>query len=68
MNTYLTNKTNLFEGNSVLIFNDPLVKRDLEGKATLTEPFIRYEDMEFWMVSFWSNPDAICFRWVAKNE
>lgn len=71
MNTYLTNKTkctNLYEGNTVLIFNDPLVKTDLEGKATLIEPFIKNVELEFWMVSFLSNPEAICFRWVAKDE
>jgi hypothetical protein len=63
-----TNSTNLYEGKIVLIFDDPVSKKHLEGKATLIEPFIKNQDMEFWMVSFWSKPEAITFRWVTKDE
>ena len=58
----------LYEGKEVFVFTDPLTKEDLEGKATLIELFIKHKDMEFWMVSFWSDPEDVCFRWVAPNE
>ena len=61
------NTTYLQEGNTVLVFGDPIAKTDLEGKATLIESFIKHMDMEFWMVSFWANPEAVCFRWIASN-
>ena len=53
------------KGDKVMIYLDPITKKEREGEAVLIEKKIADETMDYWLVRF-IDDDFEADRWIAK--